>query len=412
MSGTSEEEAGASGAPGRIGLWLIGGRGAISTCMVYGLHGLATELLPPVGLVTASEPVSRLPLAGFEQFVLGGCEVRRAPLSDSVSDLVRQGILPDHLVAAASSEAAAYDARLVPGVLDGPDVGVGDLDPESARLGAAPPSEQIAAIRQQLVDFKRDHALDSVIVVNLASVEAWRDVGEASTSLSAFRAAVAEGADLPVSVLYAAATFEEGAGYVNFTPNAGASWPALSELALERGLPHCGNDGKTGETLVKTALAPMFAHRALKVMSWVGYNMLGNRDGEVLSEPLHKRAKVENKDEVLRKLLAGQGGDLHSHVGIDYVPSLNDWKTAWDYVHFEGFLGARMSLQFTWAGCDSALASPLVIDLARLCELSLRRGESGALTHTASFFKSPLEVDEHDFHVQFRMLLDYVDRTL
>ncbi|MEO0652641.1 MAG: inositol-3-phosphate synthase [Planctomycetota bacterium] len=399
------------GSDGRVGLWLVGGRGAISTCLVYGIEGLAHGSLPTTGLVTEVDPISSLPLLDYPQLILGGCEVRSGSLGDSAANLVRQGILPADLVAAASGPAAAYDARLVPGVLDGPDVGVADLDPESARLGAEAPAEQIAAIRAQLASFRSEQRLDRVVVVNLASVEAWREPGPAATSLAAFRGAIAEGHPLPASVAYATAAFEEGCGYVNFTPNAGASWPALQALALECGLPHCGNDGKTGETLVKTALAPMFAHRALKVLSWVGYNMLGNRDGEVLAEPLHKRAKVENKDEVLRKLLDHQGGDLHSHVGIDYVPSLDDWKTAWDFVHFEGFLGTRMSLQFTWAGCDSALAAPLVLDLVRLTELALRRGERGVLEHTASFFKSPLGLDEHDFHRQYERLLDYVRRS-
>jgi myo-inositol-1-phosphate synthase len=391
----------------RVGLWLIGGRGAISTCLVYGLQGLADGVIEPTGLVTARAPVSRLPLVDPGSLVVSGCEVRRGDLGSSAAELVRQGVLPEALVASASRAAATYDASLVPGVLDGPDVGVADLDPESARLGAAPPAEALDAIRAQLADFRDRNGLDRVVVANLASVEAWREPGRAARDLDGLRAAIAEGDDLPASVLYAVAAFQEGCGYVNFTPSAGASWPSVRALALEHGLPHCGNDGKTGETLVKTALAPMFAHRALKVLSWVGYNMLGNRDGEVLSEPLHKRAKVANKDEVLRRILADEP-DMHSHVGIDYVPSLGDWKTAWDLIHFEGFLGARMSLQFTWAGCDSALAAPLVIDLVRLVELAMRRGERGVLEHTASFFKSPIGVDEHDFHAQFGLLLDYV----
>ena len=112
----------------------------------------------------------------------------------------------------------------------------------------------------------------------------------------------------------------------------------------------------------------------------------------------------------LRSIL-GEDPRMHTHVGIDYVPSLGDWKTAMDYVHFEGFLGARMSLQFTWTGSDSALAAPLVLDLARLTELSMQRGESGVMEHTASFFKDPMAGGTHDFHQQLQSLLAYVERT-
>ena len=174
-------------------------------------------------------------------------------------------------------------------------------------------------------------------------------------------------------------------------------------------MPHCGNDGKTGETLLKTVLAPMFAARALRVLSWQGYNMLGNRDGAVLSDPLHRRSKLASKDEALRSILPDP--ELHTHVGIDYVPSLQDWKTAWDFVHFEGFLGVRMSLQLTWSGSDSALAAPLVLDLARLADLSAERGERGVMEHTACYFKSPLSRGSHAFHEQVERLFDYARRN-
>ena len=167
--------------------------------------------------------------------------------------------------------------------------------------------------------------------------------------------------------------------------------PALRELAVAEGVPVAGNDGKTGETLVKTVLAPMFSARALKVLAWQGYNMLGNRDGEVLEEPAHKAAKLENKDQALRELLSDD--DLHSEVAIDFVPSLNDWKTAWDFIHFEGFLGAKMSMQFTWQGSDSALAAPLILDLAILAELASR------IT-----YKKKGESEWHSFHPVLSLL--------
>ena len=156
---------------------------------------------------------------------------------------------------------------------------------------------------------------------------------------------------------------------------------------------------------MKSVLAPMFACRNLEVLSWVGHNIFGNRDGLVLDDPANKESKLRTKDAVVSQIL---GYWPQTHVSIEYIPSLDDWKTAWDHVHFRGFLDVKMNLQFTWQGCDSVLAAPLVIDLARLTLLSQRRGEVGVLRHLACFFKSPMGVTEHNFFRQFGMLVDYV----
>jgi myo-inositol-1-phosphate synthase len=405
-------------APRRVGLWLVGARGAISTCVAHGLEGLRLALLEPVGLCTYGAPFDALPLVAAEDFVLGGHDVCRRRVAETAAELVAERILSPELRAAAASAMAAFDARIRPGVLDAADVGAADLDPESARLGSLPPLEQVAALRADLRAFRASAELDRVVVVLLASTEAWRDAPPEWSSAAALDHALHEGRPQPASVLYALAALYEGCPFVNFTPNVGASPRALCELAEQLRVPHCGGDGKTGETLLKTALAPMFQARALRVLAWQGYNMLGNRDGAVLADPAHRAAKLRNKDEALRAILGDSLG--HSHVGIDFVPSLGDWKTAVDYVHFEGFLGARMSLQFTWTGSDSALAAPLVIDLARLADFAAEAGEFGALAHTACFFKSPLGAGGpagsarvvHDFHAQYRRLLEYAESHL
>jgi myo-inositol-1-phosphate synthase len=211
-------------------------------------------------------------------------------------------------------------------------------------------------------------------------------------------------AALPTSSIHAFAAIDAGMPYVNMTPSRGATLPAIEELARKRGVPHAGQDLKTGETLIKSVLAPLFARRNLRVLSWVGHNILGNRDGQVLNDPDNKASKVKSKDSLLGELL---GYKPQSIVSIEYIESLDDWKTAWDHIHFEGFLGTKMTLQFTWQGCDSLLAAPLVIDLARLAALAQRRGESGIMPHLACFFKSPLGSTEHDFGKQFEMLEAY-----
>lgn len=391
----------------RTGLWLVGARGAISTCVAYGLIGLREGWVEPVGICTEMEPLSRLPFAPFDSFVLGGHDVCRRDLSTSAGELVAAGILPADLVTGAASEAAAFESRIRPGLLDQAEVGFSDLDPRSAELGALPPREQIAALQADWDEFERENGIERTVVVYVASTEAAWTPSPDWDELGAFETALDAGRSIPASMLYAYAALASGRPLVNFTPCLGATPRALRELALEKGVPHCGNDGKTGETLVKTVLAPMFRGRALKVLAWQGYNMLGNRDGEVLKDPSHKAAKVRHKDDVLKDLLGDEG--THSKVGIDYVPSLGDWKTAWDFIHFEGFLGARMSMQFTWEGCDSALAAPLIVDLARLAAFAAERGERGDMTHTAAFFKAPLAGGTHDFHAQLVALYEYAN---
>jgi myo-inositol-1-phosphate synthase len=361
-------------------------------------------------LCTARDPLARLPLVAPEGIVLGGHDVCRRDLSVSAAELVAERILSEPLVAAARGEVEAASARIRCGTIDALDRALPGLDPEAVALGAVKPREQVARIVRDLAEFSAAESLSRVVVVNLASTEAARPEQPEWASLARFEAALDEGRPQPASVLYAYAALSQGCAYVNFTPSLGSSIPALRELALRAAVPHCGSDGKTGETLVKTVLAPMFSARNLRVLAWQGYNMLGNRDGEILADGAHRAAKLKNKDEALRSILSDER--LHSHVGIDFVPSLKDWKTAWDFVHFEGFLGTRMTLQFTWSGSDSALAAPLVLDLVRLAEFALLRGERGEMAHTASFFKAPLAGGIHDFRMQFQALVDYAEHHL
>jgi len=394
----------------RVGVWLVGARGSISTCVSFGLAGIRAGILEPIGLCTERDPLARLPLARLEHLVLGGHDVCARDLWASAAELVKERILTEPLLEAARAEVEATCARMRCGTIDVHDRGLPGADPAALALGASPPRDQIARIVGDLSEFRAKEALDAVVVVNLASTEAARPEQAEWARLQRFEDALDQGRPQPASVLYAYAALSQGCAYVNFTPSLGSAIPALRELAERQGMPHCGSDGKTGETLVKTVLAPMFSARNLRVLAWQGYNMLGNRDGEILADVAHRAAKLKNKDEALRSIL--RDDQVHSHVGIDFVPSLKDWKTAWDFVHFEGFLGARMSLQFTWSGSDSALAAPLVLDLARLADFALQRGERGEMSHTGSFFKAPIAGGGHDFRMQFQTLLDYADRHL
>jgi len=270
--------------------------------------------------------------------------------------------------------------------------------------------EAINLIAADLESFRKAESIEHLIVMNVSSTEPRFALEAAHKGWAELKAAVSDDARelLPSSSLYATAAIEAGHSYVNFTPSLGASMPALEELARSTGSLYAGKDGKTGETLMKTVLAPMFAHRNLKVQSWVGHNIFGNRDGLVLDDPVNKSSKVETKDRVITEILGYKPTSL---VTIEYIPDMGDWKTAWDHIHFQGFLGTQMTLQFTWQGCDSLLAAPLVIDLARLTEVEKLRGSKGLMRHLSSFFKSPEGIEENDFFKQFDELVGYYSRT-
>jgi myo-inositol-1-phosphate synthase len=277
--------------------------------------------------------------------------------------------------------------------------GVDGLRAES-RDGAA----RAAALQEDLRAFSRRHGLRRLVVVNVTSTEA-PPAEPLPETIDGFRRALEAGAEIPPSALYAYAALDMGAAYVNFTPSVGSALPALEALARERRTVHAGRDGKTGETLLKSALAPLFTVRQLRVLSWFGQNILGNEDGRSLSDPARRASKTRSKGGVIPGIL---GYSPDAHVGIDYVPPLGDWKVAWDHVLFEGFLGTRMTLQILWQGADSVLAAPLVLDLVRLADLALRRGEVGVLSHLAVFFKDPMHCTEHGLDRQFDLLLSHL----
>lgn len=391
----------------RIGLWFIGACGGVASTTAFGLAALARGLTSTTGVVTALPQFAKLDLDGAASFVVGGHDVRQATLLSAVRELhARSNVFDERIIAACSDELELWSNNIRPGVVYKPNAAIVGLADRADVRPAATPQAAIDQIQADLRGFKSAQKLDQLVVMNAASTEPPFKIGEEHQSLERLLPALERGspAALSTSSIYAFAAIDAGFPYVNMTPSCGSSLPALEELAIKRGVPLAGQDLKTGETLIKSVLAPMFAHRNLQVLSWVGHNILGNRDGLVLNDPDNKASKVRSKDALLAELL---GYKPQSLVSIEYVESLDDWKTAWDHIHYEGFLGTKMVLQFTWQGCDSLLAAPLVIDLARLTALSQRRGETGVLTHLACFFKNPLGSKEHNFGKQFTLLEDY-----
>lgn len=392
----------------KVGVWVVGACGAVSTCAVTGAEALKAGALGTTGLVSELPPFQGLGLCGFDQLVFGGHEIRPTDWVRSAAEFAREnGVLTPEILEAARPGLARASENLRPGVTLNSGAGVRSLLPLPSETERLPLREIVRSIQRDLAEFRARHALDDLVVLHLTSAEPHFVPPREFNYIESFLALLdADRRDLfPASVLYALAAIESGCPYVNFTTCLGSCFPALDELARRKGVPHVGRDAKTGETLLKTTLAPMFVARNLKVLSWEGYNMLGNRDGQVLDAPDANRAKVTDKDNALRDLL--KSDEVHSRVRIDYVPSLGDWKTAWDFIHFQGFLGTKMAMQFTWQGCDSALAAPLALDMVRFAELAHRSAESGVMRHLACFFKAPYLAEEHDFFKQHERLLAY-----
>ncbi len=395
--------------PSRLGVWLIGAKGGVATTVMTGLAALQRGAIDPVGLITATEPFAHLGLVGFSDIVVGGHDIRAGSLADEARRMWTdsRAITPE-LLDGAAGFFADVERRLRPGTL----VAAGDRIRSLADAATAnvveTPRQAIDRVRADIQAFQQAEGLEHVIVVNVASTEP-----PPSLPIPDDFAAVesllddAERCPLPASSLYFLAAAEAGASFINFTPSTGGTPPCLQQVARDRRIAHTGCDGKTGETLLKSVLAPMFAARNLEVMSWVGHNIFGNMDGKVLDDPRNKAAKVRSKDHLLAAIL---GYPPQTHVSIEYIASLGDWKTAWDHIHFRGFLGTPMTMQFTWQGCDSILAAPLVLDLVRLVDRARRAGEYGALEWLACFFKSPLNVAEQDFSKQVAMLHDWIVR--
>jgi len=395
---------------GRLGVWLFGAYGGLATTVVVGARAIARGRAEPLGLATELPVAAGIPWQPLAGLVFGGHEIRRSDFASAAAEIhEKTGTLPPEMVRSLRADLAAASRNVVPGVMPNAGRTIERLADRAGRRDG-PLRAQLAKVEADLRAFRARHRLERVVCVNLTSTEPPLRPSAAHRSLAAFERAIARDDRKVVrpSAIYALAAARLGMPFVHFTPSESAVLPAIREAFAATKTPWMGRDGKTGETLVKSALAPMFAYRNLRVLTWQGYNILGDRDGRVLADVDNKRTKVATKDALLPSIL---GYPLHTHVGIDYVPSLHDLKTAWDFVHFQGFLGFKMALQFIWQGCDAILAAPLVLDLVRFADLAQRRGESGPLTHLGSYFKQPADVAEHDLHRQWAALVAYLDRV-
>ncbi len=382
-------------------IWLIGAYGIVSTTAMAGAKLIERRVVDKTGLVTALpffEPIEELVPFNFD---FGGHEIRLLP--NAFVALKEHWELNRH-----------FDHELLDHVKD-------DLSKIVANKGTAlncgsgikglgaieTLEEEELSLKEIVNRISKDisgFADRETVVVNVASTEPMPKFSEKfHTTVEGFEQMIDEDRKefATASMLYAYSAIKLGLPYANFTPSVGSSLPALKKLAEEKGVPHAGNDGKTGETLVKTTLAPMFAYRNLRVEGWMSYNILGDYDGRVLSAKDNKESKIVSKDRVLEKAL---GYAPFSITEIEFFPSLVDNKTAFDFVHFRGFLGRMMKFYFIWDAVDAIVASPLVLDIARLLLLAKKKGVSGVVKELSFFFKSPMECDIVNTHEQFEIL--------
>jgi len=404
---------------GRLGVLLVG-LGAVSTTFIAGVHAIrkgrasATGALSQIGTIRLGKRTdNRTPLikdfielAALDDLVFGGWDIfdencyEAAKTAGVLDPSLLEDLRPE--LEAICPWPAVFDQQYVKRLM-GPNVKTGANKRELA-------DQLTADIRQ----FKVEKNLDRMVMIWCASTEVFMESQPVHQSLAAFEAGL-EASDpaIPSSMVYAYAAIKEGLPYANAAPNLTADIPALMELAAQTESPLAGKDLKTGQTLMKTIIAPGLKARLLGVDGWYSTNILGNRDGEVLDDPESFKTKEESKKSVLDyilqpKLYPTLYDDLHHVVRINYYPPRGDNKEGWDNIDLVGWLDYPMQLKINFLCRDSILAAPIVLDLVMFLDLAKRAGLSGVQEWLSFYFKSPIHAPnlypEHDLFIQLMKL--------
>ncbi|ATB28584.1 inositol-3-phosphate synthase [Melittangium boletus] len=388
----------------RLGVALVGLGGAVATTAVAGMELLKRGLTDTKGLPLAG--MHGLGLIDYGDLVFGGWDLYDDDLAKAARN---HSVLSDTQLAAVSPILGKMKPWPASSNTDFCKNVVGSSTKRAKGL-----RDQVNGIRDDLEHFKKEQRLNRVVVINVASTE--RPVNLSLPQFAtpeAFEAALdANDPNISPAMLYAYAAVSKGIPFANFTPSVAADVPALLELARRNGSPVAGKDGKTGQTLLKTVLAPALRDRALYVDGWYSTNILGNRDGEALNDPASKASKIDTKGAVLDSIL---GYKVQDHiVQIQYYRPRGDNKEAWDNIDVIGFCGQPMQLKINFLCKDSILAAPLVVELARTLDLAKRRGESGVIEELGCFFKAPMTrhggTPEHSVPEQQRRLMGWLGK--
>ena len=406
-------------AQGKLGVLLVG-LGAVSTTFIAGTLLIRKGLASPTGS-----------LAQMGTIRLGKRNEGRTPL---IKEFLPLASLDDLVFGAWDIfEENGYEAAMTAGVLDAsmldqvrpeleairPWPAVFDQRYVKRLMGtnvktAANKREIAEQVRADIRAFKDEHHLDRLVMVWCGSTEIFMTPTAAHQSIAAFEQAMESNADeIPSSMVYAYAALKEGIPYANAAPNLSADIPALDQLALDNGSPVVGKDLKTGQTLIKTIVAPGLKARLIGVSGWFSTNILGNRDGEVLDDPESFKTKEESKKSVLDYILQPElyptlYKDLCHVIRINYYPPRGDNKEGWDNIDLVGWLGYKMQLKINFLCRDSILAAPIVLDLVLFLDLAKRAGMSGIQEWLSFYFKSPVHAPglypEHDLFIQLMKL--------
>jgi myo-inositol-1-phosphate synthase len=404
---------------GKLGVLLVG-LGAVSTTFIAGVEAIKRGLAEPIGSLTQMGtirlgkrtdnrvPLIRdfVPLASIDDLVFGAWDIFE---EDAYEAALHAGVLERDLVNQLKTELqavqpmkAVFDQRYVKR-LNGTHVKQGQNKMDLAKQ-----------LMDEIETFKRVNECDRLVMVWCASTEIFKQTGKEHDDIASFERAMRENSDaIAPSMIYAYAALKSGVPFANGAPNLTVDVPALMKLAVDQGLPVCGKDFKTGQTLIKTIIAPGLKSRMLGLHGWFSTNILGNRDGEVLDDPESFKTKEESKLSVLEYILQPEVyptlyKDFSHIVRINYYPPRGDNKEGWDNIDIFGWLGYRMQIKIDFLCRDSILAAPIVLDLALFMDLAKRAGMKGIQEWLSFYFKSPMTAPElypeHDLFIQLMKL--------
>ncbi len=406
-------------AEGKLGILLVG-LGAVSTTFVAGVEAIKRGLAQPVGSLTQMGTIRLgkrtehrspkikdfVPLADLEDIVFGAWDIFKDNAFDAA---MNAGVLEKDLLNQVSEQlaslkpmAAVFEQNYVKR-LHGENIKTGKNKMELA--------EQLVA---DIARFKSENNCDRLVMVWAASTEIFLEESEVHRSIEAFEKGLYDSDPaIAPSMIYAYAAIKARIPFANGAPNLTADIPALTKLAEQNGIPICGKDFKTGQTLMKTIIAPGLKARMLGLDGWYSTNILGNRDGEVLDDPENFKTKEESKLSVLEHILQPEShpelyGDFSHVVRINYYPPRGDNKEGWDNIDIFGWLGYKMQIKIDFLCRDSILAAPLVLDLALFMDLAHRAKMRGVQEWLSFYFKAPQTAPglypEHDIFIQLKKL--------
>lgn len=401
---------------GKLGVLIVGLNGAVSTTFLAGIFAVRKGLSLPIGSLTQMGTIrigkradnnfplikDFVPLNSIDDLVFGGWDIRDENIFDAANyaKVLNEKDLNNvaEELKAIKPMKAVFDQNYVK-----------RLKGDHVKEGRTK-YELMMQLREDIQSFREMNSLERVVVIWAGSTEIFIEQKDVHKSTEAFEEGMRNNdPDISPSMLYAYAAVSEGVPFINGSPNLSVDIPAIVDLAVENEVPVAGKDFKTGQTLIKTVIAPMLKMRMLGLNGWFSNNILGNRDGEVLDDPDSFKTKEESKLSVLGTILQPElykelYSDYYHKVRINYYPPRGDNKEGWDNIDIFGWLGYPMELKINFLCRDSILAAPIMLDLILFADLAQRSNMKGIQEWMSLFFKSPMHsenvVPEHDLFIQ------------